>query len=117
MIEELSYLLHIGNDKNKTSKAKQIAKERPTNFNNNAIQNGIQLSKVEAWKQRVNEIVDFIYERVKGFFGNMIKSKYKDVSDDLMENNILTENEYKRIFDITIKKENKEDKKKDNFEL
>lgn len=41
----------------------------------------------------------------------MIKSKYKDVSDDLMENNILTENEYKRIYDITIKKENKEDKK------
>ena len=47
----------------------------------------------------------------------MIKSKYKDVSDDLMENNILTENEYKRIFDITIKKENKKDKKKDDFEL
>ena len=117
MIEELSYSLHIGNDKNKTSKAKQIAKERPTNFNNNAIQNDIQLSKVEAWKQRINEIIDFISEKVKGFFGNMIKSKYKDVSDDLMENNILTENEYKRICDITIKKENKEDKKKDNFEL
>lgn len=47
----------------------------------------------------------------------MIKSKYKDVSDDLMENNILSENEYKRIFDITIKKENKKDKKKDDFEL
>ena len=29
----------------------------------------------------------------------MIKSKYKDVVDDLMENNILTENEYKRICD------------------
>lgn len=38
MIEELSYSLHIDNDKNKTSKVKQIAKERPTNFNNNAIQ-------------------------------------------------------------------------------
>ena len=43
MIEELSYSFHIGNDKNKTSKAKQISKERPTNFNNNAIQNAIQL--------------------------------------------------------------------------
>ena len=118
MIEELSYSLHIGNDKKtKTSKAKQIAKERPINFNNNASQNCIQLSKVESWKQRVNEIVDFISERVKGFFDNMIKSKYKDVVDDLMENNILTENEYKRICDITIKKENKEDKKKDYFEL
>ena len=34
-----------------------------------------------------------------------------------MENNILTENEYKIICDITIKKENKEEKKKDYFEL
>lgn len=47
----------------------------------------------------------------------LIKCKYKDVVDDLMENNILTENEYKRICDITIKKENKEEKKKDYFEL
>lgn len=30
-------------------------------------------SKVESWKQRVNEIVDFISERVKGFFGNILK--------------------------------------------
>ncbi|MGM9834265.1 MAG: hypothetical protein ACI31M_00600 [Bacilli bacterium] len=43
----------------------------------------------------------------------MIKNKYKDVSGDLMENSILTENEYKRISDITIK----EDKKNDDFEL
>lgn len=117
MIEELSYSLHIGNDKNKTSKAKQISKEIPTNFNNNAIQNGIQLSKVESWKQRVNEILDFISERVKGFFGNILKSKYKDVADDLRENNIITEKEYKKINDIPIKKDYKVDKKKDDFEL
>ena len=104
MIEEQCYSLHISNDKNKTSMVKK-AKERPTNFNNNAIQNGIQLSKVESRKQRVNEIVDFIPERVKEFFGNMIKSKYKDVADNLMENNILTENEYNQIYDLTIKKE------------
>ena len=34
-------------------------------------------SKVESWKQRVNEIVDFISERVKGFFGSILKNKYK----------------------------------------
>ena len=34
----------------------------------------------------------------------MIKNKYKNVSDDLMENNILNENEYKRICAIFIKK-------------
>lgn len=35
-------------------------------------------SKVESWKQRVNQIVDFISERVKGFFGSILKNKYKD---------------------------------------
>ena len=39
-------------------------------------------SKVESWKQRVNQIVDFISERVKGFFGSILKNKYKDVADD-----------------------------------
>ena len=39
-------------------------------------------AKVESCKQRVNEIVDFISERVKGFFGNILKSKYKDVADN-----------------------------------
>lgn len=33
---ELAYSFHIGNDKNKTKKAKQ--KNTPTNYNNNAIQ-------------------------------------------------------------------------------
>ena len=70
--------------------------------------------KVESWKQRVKEIVDFISERVKGFFGNILKSKYKDVSDDLRENNIITEKEYKKINNIPIKKEYKEDKKRNN---
>lgn len=67
--------------------------------------------KVESWKQRVNEIVDFISERVKGFFGNILKSKYKDVSDDLRENNIITEKEYKKINNIPIKKSIKKIKK------
>ena len=74
-------------------------------------------SKVESWKQRVNEIVDFISERVKGLFGNILKNKYKDVADDLRENNIITEKEYKKINDIPIKKDYKVDKKKDDFEL
>lgn len=75
-------------------------------------------SKVESWKQRVNEIVDFISERVKGLFGNILKIKYKDVADDLRENNILTEKEYKQIYDLPIRKEHKTSKKKeDDFEL
>ena len=73
--------------------------------------------KVESWKRRVNEIVDFISERVKGFFGNILKSKYKDVADDLRENNIITEKEYKKIYDLPIRKEYKENKNKDDIEL
>ena len=71
-------------------------------------------AKVESWKRRVNEIVDFISERVKGFFGNILKSKYKDVANDLRENNIITEKEYKKIYDLPIIKVYKEDKKQNN---
>lgn len=74
-------------------------------------------AKVESWKQRVNDIVDFISERVKGFFENILKSKYKDVADDLKENNIITENEYNKIYDLPIRKEHKEDKNKDDMDL
>lgn len=66
MIEKLSYSFHVGNDKNKTSKAKQIAKERPTNFNNNAIQNGIQLSKVNHHNLRVYENNPELITTIKG---------------------------------------------------
>ena len=69
-------------------------------------------SKVESLKQRVNEILNFISERVKGFFGNILKSKYNDVADDLSESNIITENEYNKIYDLHIKKESKESHKK-----
>lgn len=47
MNEELAYSIHLGSDKNRTSKAKEIAKTNPsgtTSFSNNAIQNAKQLS-------------------------------------------------------------------------
>ncbi len=65
-----------------------IAKNKIYNLNKKVI---VLKSKVESWKQRVNEIVDFISERVKGFFENILKNKYKEVADDLRENNIITE--------------------------
>lgn len=88
-----------------------VAKNTIDNLNKKVIE---LESKVESWKQRVNEILDFISERVKGFFGNILKSKYKDVADDLRENNIITENEYKKINNILIKKEYKENKNHNN---
>ena len=48
-MSELAYSLHLGNDKNKSKKARRTAKTNDTNttsFNNNAIQNHQQLSKV-----------------------------------------------------------------------
>ena len=49
MSEELAYSIHLGSDKNKTTKAKEIAKNNQsgsTSFSNNGIQNAKQLSKV-----------------------------------------------------------------------
>ena len=49
MQEELAYSIHLGSDKNKTNKAKEVAKNNPsgtTSFSNNGIQNAQQLSKV-----------------------------------------------------------------------
>ena len=48
MSDELAYSIHLGSDKNKTTKAKEIAKNNPsetTSFSNNEIQNATQLSK------------------------------------------------------------------------
>ena len=48
-MEELSYSIHLGSDKNRTNKAKEIAKTNPsgeTSFSNNGIQNAKQLSRV-----------------------------------------------------------------------
>ena len=50
MSEELAYSIHLGSDKNKTNKAKKVAKNNPsgeTSFANNGIQNATQLSKSE----------------------------------------------------------------------
>lgn len=55
--------------------------------------------------------------KVKGFFGSILKNKYKDVADDLREANIKTKKEYNKIYDLPIRKGYKEDKNKDDFEL
>ena len=49
MSEILSYTIHLGNDKNKTKRAKELAKKNQSNttsFSNHSIQNSGQLSKV-----------------------------------------------------------------------
>ena len=103
MIEELSYSFHIGNDKNKTSKAKQISKERPTNFNNNAIQNAIQLSKVNHHNLRVYENNPELITTIKGT--NNIVKDIKELYLDLFEESRINYNN----------KQTRDDRKIDNY--
>lgn len=103
MIEELSYSFHIGNDKNKTSKAKQISKERPTNFNNNAIQNAIQLSKVNHHNLRVYENNPELITTIKGT-NNIVKDT-KALYLELFEESRINYNN----------KQTRDDRKIDNY--
>lgn len=103
MIEELSYSFHIGNDKNKTSKAKQIAKERPTNFNNNAIQNGIQLSKVNHHNLRIYENNPELIYTIKG--SNNLVNDTKKLYLELFEESRINYNN----------KQTRDDRKIDNY--
>lgn len=84
MNENLSYSFHIGNDKNKTTKAKQVSKERPINFNNNAIQNAIQLSKVNHHNLRAYENNPELIMTIKGTNDIVkdIKELYLDVFEE-----------------------------------
>ncbi|OKZ80706.1 MAG: hypothetical protein BHW07_03410 [Clostridium sp. CAG_433_25_7] len=59
--EELSYSLHLSNDKNKSKKARRSVKNTETgttSLSNNAIQNHQQLSKVD--KDKLNEVYIFL---------------------------------------------------------
>ena len=97
---ELSYSLHIGNDKNKTKKAKKIAldnKTGTTSFNNNAIQNMRHLSKVENHNLRKYDDNPNDIETLIG-------------TDNLVED---VKNLYKNLFDEARIKYNKKQKRED----
>lgn len=103
MNENLSYSFHIGNDKNKTTKAKQLAKDKPTNFNNNAIQNGIQLSKVNHHNLRVYEHNQELIYIIKG--SNDIVQDTKDLYIELFDEARINYNN----------KQTRDDRKIDNY--
>lgn len=103
MNENLSYSFHIGNDKNKTTKAKQLAKDKPTNFNNNAIQNGIQLSKVNHHNLRVYEHNQELIYTIKG--SNDIVQDTKDLYIELFDEARINYNN----------KQTRDDRKIDNY--
>ena len=106
MSEELAYSIHLGSDKNKTTKAKEIAKSNSsgeTSFSNNGIQNATQLSKVNKHNLRdYDNVKDEIYI----IYGT--DNLYKDV-----QNLYLQEFEQSRL--EYNEKQTREDRKIDNY--
>src|SRR5574344_321459 len=77
MAEELAYSIHLGSDKNRTNKTKEIAKANPsgeTSFSNNGIQNAQQLSKVNKHNLR-----DYDNKKDDIFIVRGTDNLYKDV--------------------------------------
>ena len=103
---ELSYSLHLGNDKNKSIKARQEAKNTPsgtTSKNNNAIQNVKQLGKVNHHNLRQYDNNQELIKTIKG--SNDIVKDVKELYLDLFEESRLEYN----------KKQTRDDRKIDNY--
>lgn len=84
---ELSYSLHLGNDKNKSIKARQEAKNTPsgtTSKNNNAIQNVKQLGKVNHHNLRQYDNNQELIKTIKGSNDIVkdVKNLYLDLFDE-----------------------------------
>lgn len=103
---ELSYSLHLGNDKNKSIKARQEAKNTPsgtTSKNNNAIQNVKQLGKVNHHNLRQYDNNQELIKTIKG--SNDIVKDVKELYLDLFEEARLEYNS----------KQTRDDRKIDNY--
>lgn len=103
---ELSYSLHLGNDKNKSIKARQEAKNTPsgtTSKNNNAIQNVKQLGKFNHHNLRQYDNNQELIKTIKG--SNDIVKDVKELYLDLFEEARLEYNS----------KQTRDDRKIDNY--
>ena len=103
---ELSYSLHLGNDKNKSIKARQEAKNTPsgtTSKNNNAIQNARQLGKVNHHNLRLYNNKQELIKTIKG--SNDITKDVKELYLDLFDESRLEYNN----------KQTRDDRKIDNY--
>lgn len=100
---ELSYSLHLGNDKNKSIKARQEAKNTPsgtTSKNNNAIQNVKQLGKVNHHNLRQYDNNQELIKTIKG--SNDIVKDVKELYLDLFEESRIEYNKKQTRDDRTI---------------
>ena len=100
---ELSYSFHLGNDSNKTIKARQEAKNTlsgTTNKSNNAIQNVRQLGKVNHHNLRLYDNKQELIKTIKG--SNDITKDVKELYLDLFEEARLEYNKKQTRDDRTI---------------
>lgn len=86
-MEELSYSLHLSNDKNKSKKARKSAKNTETgttSLSNNAIQNHQQLSKVDKHNLRKYDEEQELIKTIKGTSSLVedTKNLYLDLFED-----------------------------------
>ena len=103
---ELSYSLHLGNDKNKSKKARKTAKfnqSGTTSLNNNSIQNLQQLSKVDKHNMRKYDNEQELIKTIKGT--SSIVEDTKNLYLDLFEESRIKYNE----------KQTRNDRKIDNY--
>ena len=103
---ELSYSFHLGNDSNKTIKARREAKNTlsgTTNKSNNAIQNVRQLGKVNHHNLRLYDNKQELIKTIKG--SNDITKDVKDLYLDLFDEARLEYNN----------KQTRDDRKIDNY--
>ena len=100
---ELSYSLHLGNDKNKSIKARQEAKNTPsgtTSKNNNAIQNVKQLGKVNHHNLRLYDNKQELIKTIKG--SNDITKDVKELYLELFDEARLEYNNKQTRYDRKI---------------
>ena len=100
---ELSYSFHLGNDSNKTIKARREAKNTlsgTTNKSNNAIQNVRQLGKVNHHNLRLYDNKQELIKTIKG--SNDITKDVKELYLDLFEESRLEYNKKQTRDDRTI---------------
>ena len=105
-MEELSYSLHLSNDKNKSKKARRSIKNTETgttSLSNNAIQNHQQLSKVDKHNLRKYDEEQELISIIKGT--SSIVEDTKNLYLDLFEDAKIKYN----------KKQNRNDRKIDNY--
>ncbi len=105
-MEELSYSLHLSNDKNKSKKAKRSVKNTETgttSLSNNAIQNRQQLSKVDKHNLRKYDDDKELICTIKGTFS--IVEDTKNLYLELFEDAKIKYNE----------KQNRNDRKIENY--